>query len=110
VTSQNVHITADGTRLFVAASPGDPGLRATGNGSVVWIADTATLRRIGEIPLPAAAFFVLPTPDGRALIATTSNVPDRIQVGTRLVEVPRGRVLAFWPGPVSGLDVLNSKR
>jgi hypothetical protein len=53
VPGQELHATADGTRLFVRAAPGDAELRATGNGSEVWVVDTATLRRLAVVPLPA---------------------------------------------------------
>jgi hypothetical protein len=85
-------------------------LRSTGNASVVWIADTATLGRIGEVQLASPSFFLAPTPDGRALIATTNNIQDGGQFGTRLVEVPSGRTLAVWPGTVHAFAVLNSTR
>jgi DNA-binding beta-propeller fold protein YncE len=105
VPYQEPCVTADGRYLFIRAAPGDAELRATGNGTVVWIVDTKTLRRIATVPLPAPAFDLAPTPDGRMLVATTDNVADRRLFGTRLIDVPSGRVLASWPGVVTWLQV-----
>jgi DNA-binding beta-propeller fold protein YncE len=102
VPAQELHATADGARLFVRAAPGDAELRATGNGSEVWVVDTATLRRVAVVPLPAPAFHLAPSPDGRMLVAVTNNVPDRGLFGTRLLEVPSGREVAGWPGALAG--------
>jgi DNA-binding beta-propeller fold protein YncE len=105
VPVQELHLTADGKRLFVRATPGDVELRSGGNGTVVWIVDTDTLRRIATVPLPAPAFHLAPTPDGRMLVATTNNVADRSLYGTRLIEVPTGRQLAYWPGTLTSPQV-----
>jgi hypothetical protein len=102
VPRQPLHVSADGARLFVPAAPGDPELVATGNASAVWVVDAATLRRVAEVPLPAPAFRLAPTPDGRLLVAVTNNVPDRGLFGTRLLEVPSGREVARWPGALAG--------
>ena len=105
VPFQALHLTADGKRLFVRAAPGDTELRAEGNGTVVWIVDTDTLQRVATVPLPAPAFHLAPTPDGRMLVATTNNVADRSLYGTRLIEVPTGRQLAYWPGTLTSPQV-----
>jgi DNA-binding beta-propeller fold protein YncE len=107
---QELHMSADGKRLFVRAAPHDPELRATGNGSVVWVIDTDTMQRIADVPLPAPAYHLAPTPDGLTLVATTLNLKDRSQDRTRLIEVPSGRELASWPGVISGPRVVASAR
>jgi hypothetical protein len=98
VPFQQLHVTADGRRLFVRVAPGDAELRAEGNGTAGWIVDTTTLRRVGTVALPAPAYYLAPTPDGRMVVATTNNVADRRLFGTRLIDVPSGRLLAYWPG------------
>jgi hypothetical protein len=102
VPRQPLQLSADGAWLFVPAAPGDPELVATGNASTVWVVDTATLRRVTEVPLPAPAFHLAATPDGRLLVAVTNNVPDRGLFATRLLEVPSGREVARWPGALAG--------
>ena len=107
---QELHLSRDGRRLFVRAAPHDPELRATGNGSVVWVIDTDTLRRIADIPLFPPAFHLAPTPDGQFFIAVTNNVKDRSLYGTRLIEVSTGRQVGSWAGTVAGPRVVSSVR
>jgi hypothetical protein len=105
VNFQRLHVTADGTRLFVRAAPGQPELRSRGLATVVWVVDTVTLSVVAEVPLPAPAFDAAPTPDGAAVITSnTLNTPDAGERATQLVEIPTGRELARWSGAVSGMQ------
>ena len=106
VPYQLLHLSADGTRLFVRAAPGRPDLPSTGHGSVVWVINTTTLQRIAEVPLPAApAFDAAPLPDGRSLLASNTNTQAEDERGSWLIEVPSGRELARWPGGLVAIEV-----
>jgi DNA-binding beta-propeller fold protein YncE len=102
VPFQRLHVSADGTRLFVRAAPDRPELRSTGHGSVVWVVDTLTLQRVAEVALPAPAFDAVPTPDGQAIVISNTNTQNPDERATRLVDVATGRVLAHWPGAIYG--------
>jgi hypothetical protein len=103
VPGQRLHVTADGTRLFVRAAPGQPELRSRGFGTVVWVVDTATLTVVAEVPLRAPAFDSAPTPDGRTLVTSNTSWQDPSDRATRLVEIPTGREVSRWPGGVNGM-------
>lgn len=105
VPFQQLHLSADGARLYVRAAPGRPELPSTGHATVAWVVDTTTLQRVAEVPLPAPAFDMVPLPDGRALLTSNTNTLDPETRATRLVEVPSGRELARWPGSIVGLQV-----
>jgi hypothetical protein len=105
VPYQQLNLTADGKQLFVRAAPGDPENRAGGNGTVVWVVDTTTRQRITTVPLPAPAFDLAPSPDGRLVVATTDNVADHRLFGTRLIDIPSGHLLSYWPGIVVGTQI-----
>jgi dipeptidyl aminopeptidase/acylaminoacyl peptidase len=105
VPFQQLNLTADGKQLFVRAAPGDAENRAAENGTVVWVVDTETRQRIATVPLPAPAFDLAPSRDGGLLVATTDNVADHRLFGTRLIEVPSGREVSYWPGLLVGTQL-----
>lgn len=104
---QFLHLSADGTRLFVRVAPGRADLVSTGHSTVVWVIDTNTLQLITEVPLPAPAFDNAPLPDGGAMLAGNTNTQDANERASRLIEVPSGRELARWPGGLVAIEVRN---
>jgi hypothetical protein len=94
VPYQMLHLSQDGTQLFVRAAIHQPDLRNRGIGDVVWIVDTSTLQRIAEVQLPAPAFDAAPTPDGRMLITSNTNTQDPNEKLPRMVDLPSGREIA----------------
>jgi hypothetical protein len=102
VPHQRLHASADGSTLFIRAAARQLVHPPTDSGTDVWVVDTATLQRVAEVHLPAPAFDTAPTPDGRAILATTDS-PDR--QSTRLVDVPSGHELAYWPWSICCLEL-----
>lgn len=102
---QSPRLSADGKYLFVPVAPDAEEMRARGLATRVWIVELSSLRRVGEVRLPAPAIDVAPTPDGQALFIRTTNTSDQSEWGTRLVEVPTGKELRYWPGEFAVLAV-----
>lgn len=106
VPLQLLHSSVDGSRLFVRAAPDRPELAYSGKGSVLWLIDTASLQRLAEIHFPEPAFDAAPTPDGRAVLASTmrTDLPEDRRA-TWLLEVPSGRELQRWPWSLCCLEL-----
>ena len=104
IPHQRLHASADGTRLFLRASPGDLESRGRGLGTTLIIVDTATLQPVAAMRLPVPAFDLAPAPGGRTVVVTTFNTDGPGEWGTRLVEIPSGRALGLWPGALLGLE------
>jgi len=105
---QRPTVSADGRRLFVRAAPGRLYLVGTLFGTVVWVIDTASLQRVAELPLPAAAIDQAPTPDGAAVLASTGTTDASGEQATWLLSVPDGQVLARWPQGLCCLHLVPS--
>lgn len=97
VPYQRLHLLQDGAKLFVRVAMYQADLRGRGLGDVVWIVDTTTLKRTGEIRLPVPAFDTAPTPDGRLLVTSNTNTQLATEQGTRLIDIQSGAELAHWP-------------
>jgi hypothetical protein len=106
VPLHRLHSSLDGNRLFVRAAPDRPELAYSGKGSVLWVIDTTSLRRVAEIRFPEPAFDAAPTPDGRAVLASTmrTDLPEDARA-TWLLDVPSGRELQRWPWSLCCLEI-----
>ena len=106
IPPQRVHLSLDGSRLFVRAAPDRPELSYSGKGSVVWVIATDSLQRVAEIRFPEPAFDSAPTPDGRAVLASTmrTDLPEDRRA-TWLLDVPSGRELQRWPWSLCCLEL-----
>jgi hypothetical protein len=105
---QQPHLSADGRRLFVRAAPDSNELWYHGLGTVVWIIDTNTLQRITAVRLPAPAYDMAPSPDGRTLIISTLNTDKRDEWGSRLIDIATGQELGRWPWMQIGMQAKSS--
>lgn len=105
VPLQRVHASADGKRLLVRAAPDKPDLPPTGRGDHVWIVDTDTLQRVGDLPLPAAAFDAAPTPDGAFVLASTLHTDPPTDNASWLIELATGHATKTWPWALCCLEI-----